>query len=162
MGSGRWDQPGMPHKGWRCVSVYDLGDEAGGGGEINYAVCEMCGNERIRFVHVMAHPDCDAQCEVGCVCAEKLSDDYVGPKRREAALKNRVSRRTRWLTRRWRVSAKGNRYLNLDGVNLGVRPTQTGRWAYWIGPRYSRGSYRTYDEARLALFDDYWDSAHAG
>lgn len=114
---------GMPHKGWRCVGVHDLGDGVGSGEEIDYAACEMCGNERIRFVHVMEHPDCDTQCEVGCICAEKLSDDYAGPKRRESAMKNRATRRARWLTRQWRVSAKGNRYLNIKGINVGVRRT---------------------------------------
>ncbi len=158
MGNGRWDQPGMPHKGWRCVGVHDLGDGVGSGEEIDYAACEMCGNERIRFVHVMEHPDCDTQCEVGCICAEKLSDDYAGPKRRESAMKNRATRRARWLTRQWRLSAKGNRYLNIKGINVGVRRTGANQWAYWIGTRHSKKVFPTMDAARLALFDDYWIS----
>jgi hypothetical protein len=56
-----------------------------------------------------------------------MSGDYEGPKRREAKLRNRAVRRTRWLQRKWRVSAKGNSFLNVDGHNLGVHPTKTKR-----------------------------------
>ncbi len=156
MGKGRGSRPGIPREGGRCVGVHDLGDGVGSGEEIDYAACEMCGNERIRFVHVMEHPDCETQCEVGCVCAEKLSDDYAGPKRRESAMKNRALRRSRWLTRKWQVSAKGNSYLNLKGINLGVRPTSSKQWAYWIGTRHSKKVFPTMVAAKLALFDDYW------
>jgi hypothetical protein len=85
-----------------------------------------------------------------------MSDDYEGPKRREARLRNRAIRRTRWLTRKWRVSAKGNSFLNLDGYNLVVYPTKTGRWGYKIGDRFGRKTFSTKQEAKLALFDDFW------
>jgi len=68
--------------------------------EIDYATCQMCGNEKIRYVYIMEHPNLDEHFEVGCVCAEKMSDDYEGPKRREAKLRNRTARRTRWLQRK--------------------------------------------------------------
>lgn len=44
----------------------------------------VCGNEKIRYVHVMEHPDPDKSCEVECVCAEEMNNDYGEPKRREA------------------------------------------------------------------------------
>lgn len=114
------------------------------------------GNEKIRYVHIMEHPDLDENFEVGCVCAEKMSGDYEGPKRREAKLRNRAVRRTRWLQRKWRVSAKGNSFLNVDGHNLGVHPTKTKRWGYRIDSRFSAKTYASKDEAKLALFDDFW------
>jgi hypothetical protein len=104
----------------------------------------------------MEHPDVEEALDVGCVCAEKMSDDYDGPKRREARLRNRSSRRTRWLHRKWRVSAKGNNFLNVDGRNLVVYPTKTGRWGYKIGDRFGPKTYPTVREAKLALFDDFW------
>lgn len=70
------------------------------GGRNRYATCQMCGNEKIRYVHIMKHPDLDENFDVGCVCAEKMSSDYEGPKRREAKLRNRAARRTRWLQRK--------------------------------------------------------------
>ena len=63
-----WDQPDVPHKGWIFLDVIDT--------ETAEATCEMCGNERIRYVHMMAHADYPERLSVGCVCAEKMSDDY--------------------------------------------------------------------------------------
>jgi hypothetical protein len=108
MSGNRWGQPGVPHKGWHCVDVVDLRADGESADETDYATCQMCGNEKIRYVHIMEHPDLDENFDVGCVCAEKMSGDYEGPKRREAKLRNRAARRTRWLQRKWRVSAKGN------------------------------------------------------
>ena len=78
MSGNRWDQPGVPHKGWRCVDVVDLRADGESADETDYATCQMCGNEKIRYVHIMEHPDLDENFEVGCVCAEKMSDDYEG------------------------------------------------------------------------------------
>ena len=77
MSGSRWDQPGVPHKGWHCLDVVDLRADGGPADETDYATCQMCGNEKIRYVHIMEHPDLDENFEVGCVCAEKMSDDYV-------------------------------------------------------------------------------------
>ena len=132
MSGNRWDQPGVPHKGWHCVDVVDLRADGESADETDYATCQMCGNEKIRYVHIMEHPDLDENFDVGCVCAEKMSGDYEGPKRREAKLRNRAARRTRWLQRKWRVSAKGNSSLNVDGHNLGVHMNKFKRWGYRI------------------------------
>lgn len=156
MSGNRWDQPGVPHKGWHCVDVVNLRADGEPADDTDYATCQMCGNEKIRYVHIMEHPDVEEALDVGCVCAEKMSDDYDGPKRREARLRNRASRRTRWLHRKWRVSAKGNSFLNVDGRNLVVYPTKTGRWGYKIGDRFGPKTYPTVREAKLALFDDFW------
>ena len=43
--SGKWSQIGVPHRGWTCVSVDDLGAPD--------AVCEMCETQAIRYVHHM-------------------------------------------------------------------------------------------------------------
>jgi hypothetical protein len=152
----RWDQLGVPHKGWHCEDVVDLRAGGESADAIDYATCQMCGNEKIRYVHIMAHPNLDEQFNVGCVCAEKMSGDYEGPKQREAELRNRAARRTRWLQRKWRVSVKGNSFLNIDGYNLVVYPTKTGRWGYKIGDRFGPRTYPTNNEAKLGLFDDFW------
>jgi len=94
MSGNRWDQPGVPHKGWHCVDVVDLRADGESADETDDATCQMCGNEKIRYVHIMEHPDLDENFDVGCVCAEKMSGDYEGPKRREAKLRNRAARRT--------------------------------------------------------------------
>lgn len=156
MSENRWDKVGIPHKGWNCIDVIDLRGDGAGSDETSYETCQMCGHEKIRFVHVMEHTDQEDSLRVGCVCAEKMSGDYVGPRQREAKLRNRAARRTRWLQRKWRVSAKGNSFMNVDGYNLGVHMNQSKRWGYRIESRFGMKTFATKDEAKLALFDDFW------
>ena len=44
MSGNRWDQPGVPHKGWHCVDVVDLRADGESADETDYATCQMCGN----------------------------------------------------------------------------------------------------------------------
>lgn len=53
MSGNLWSTAGITHKGWLCVEVIDLRADVTPSEETDYAVCQMCGNERIRFVHVM-------------------------------------------------------------------------------------------------------------
>lgn len=86
----------------------------------------------------------------------QMCGDYEEPKRREAKWCNRAARRTRWLQRKWRVSAKGDGFLNVDSHNLAVHMNKFKRWGYRIGSRFSTKTYAKKEEARLALFDDFW------
>ena len=88
-----WNKPGLPHKGWTCVDVIDLAEGIDETESIPYEQCEMCGNEKIRYAHVMSHPDYPDEIYVGCVCAEKMTGDYVNPRRCENELRNRAQRR---------------------------------------------------------------------
>lgn len=148
---GKWSKPGIPHKGWRCVDIEDLGAPD--------AVCEMCETQEIRYVHYMEHPDYKDVLGVGCVCAENLEEDYQAPRRRERVLKNVGQRRRRWLSRVWKVSAKGNSYLNTDGFNIVIFRQAKGSWGARIEDRaterskLSRRQYKSEDEAKLAVFD---------
>lgn len=154
--SGLWNQSGVPRKGWRCVGVEDLrpDDHA----DYAAATCEMCGQEQLRFVHAMEHDEYAEQLEVGCVCAEKMSEGYDG-KAREARLINRAKRKAHWLGRKWRTSRKGNQFLNVDGCNVGIYPAPNypGKWRWWISDCDGRASsnqrYENADAAKLALFD---------
>ncbi|HLF96648.1 MAG TPA: hypothetical protein VI457_05850 [Methylococcaceae bacterium] len=93
----------------------------------------------------MEHPDLGESFEVGCVCAEKMSDDYEGPQRREAKLRNRAVRRTRWLQRKWRVI----------GGMLHPSGNCTYRINYLIGDRSAPVPHATnpvpYDQGRRAF-----------
>lgn len=152
-----WSQSGVPHRGWQCIDVIDLRPHGQRAEDTVYAACEMCGNEPIRFVHVMRHDDYAGQLEVGCVCAEKMSDDYIGPRRREAELRNKAARKSKWLSRKWRTSAKGNHFLNVDGCNLVVFPNKfrPGKWGYGIDGEFSRDAFDFQEEAKLALFEEF-------
>jgi hypothetical protein len=149
---GKWSQQGVPHRGWRCVGVDDLGDPEA-------ATCEMCESQSIRYAHMMEHDNYAEVLSVGCVCAEKMSGDYVNPKRREQALKSSAGRRRRWLDRAWRTSAQGNAFLNTDGFNITIFLQADGKWSGRILDRTTDDSvtarkvYPTENAAKLAAFD---------
>ena len=73
--------------------------------------------------------------------------------------RNLAIRASRWLTRNWRESRKGNEFLNLKGYNLGVFPDSRhpGKWNWWIikgnYKRYGDGPYPSSDHAKMRLFD---------
>ena len=148
--TGKWAQPGVPHKGWTCVDVEDLNSPD--------HVCEMCETQGVRHLHTMEHPDYADGLRVGCVCAGHMERDLVGARKREDAFKASRSRRTRWLTREWRTSRAGNEYLNADGFNVVVYPVSDGFGARiehqetgWS--RMSKRRYATGEHAKLAAFD---------
>ena len=154
--SGKWDQLGIPHKGWNAVDVEDLGEPA--------ATCEMCRSRTIRYVHRVEHTQYDGQLRVGRVCAEKMTDDKVNPRERERRLRTEARQRVQWLARTWKVSSNGNPHLNADGVRVDVLPLNLGRDAgkfrYRIGDKSNFGSYLTLEDAKLAAFDAWRQAAH--
>lgn len=148
--SGLWEQPGVPHKGWRCVGVTDVCEDDPGA----YTSCQMCGQERVRYVHTMEHVDHDTL-DVGCVCAEKMENDYAAPKAREVTVRNRTARRATWLTRSWRLSKNGNWFLNVEGRNVGIMLSKfhAGKWCFRVEKNFDRRVFDSSDEAKLGLFD---------
>jgi hypothetical protein len=150
-GTGKWRQPGVPHRGWQCVNVEDLGEPI--------ATCEMCEVMSIRYVHEMFHPDYETL-HVGCICAGHMEQDLAGARKREQDFKQRASRRSRWLDRRWRESRNGNSFLNTqDGFNVVVFEKGEGWGARFVDKRtgrtrFSRRPYASEAEAKLAAFDE--------
>lgn len=149
-GSGKWSQEGVPHRGWTCTGIEDLGSPD--------VICEMCESQTIRYVHYMKHPNYDEELGVGCICAGNMEQDYEAATNRERSLKNVAQRRRNWLNRSWKISSKGNPYLNTDGFNI-VLYKQSGKWHGVITNRMtdeklkSRRSYATLEKAKLAVFD---------
>jgi len=149
--TGKWSSPGVPHKGWACDGVEDLGAPD--------AVCEMCELQEIRYVHTMSHPDFEGVLEVGCVCAERMEEDKVGPRQRERALRGAARRKSHWLDRRWRISSQGNSFVNTDGFNITIYRNGDGSWGGRISERATgrsitaRRRYESEAKAKLAAFD---------
>lgn len=159
MAGNLWNQNGVPHKGWECIKTYDLGDDCSPGEDIPYMSCQMCGNERVRYVHTMRHPEYHEDLDVGCVCAAKMSDDYAdGYRERERPLRNKAAAKSRWLKRAWKTSRKGNPMLKINGQFLTVFPStfKPGWWGYGIGGDFSKKAYPSQDAAKLALFEAFW------
>ena len=75
--TGKWTQPGVPHKGWVCVDIEDLGSPD--------HICEMCEIQDVRYVHVMEHANYAETLRVGCICAGHMEENLVGARLREDA-----------------------------------------------------------------------------
>lgn len=151
--TGLWDIPSVPHKGWQCINVVDLNpdDEE----DCDYASCEMCGREQIRFVHQMQHPGYPSGLDVGRVCAQKMSDDYIGPRSKEKQLLNKSTRRKRWLSRNWRTSRNGNSYLRISKLAVIVFPGKFGKWSFVVAGHPGSKWFATKQEAQLAAFEQF-------
>lgn len=73
-------------------------------------------------------------------------------------MKSRAGKRKRWLTRKWRISAKGNPWLRADGYRITVYE-RGGGWATTVSNednslvQHGRRNYKTQDQAKLAAFD---------
>ncbi|MBK9149104.1 MAG: hypothetical protein IPM12_14970 [Flavobacteriales bacterium] len=151
--SSRWNHPGLPHKGWRLVDVEDIRSEGQSESETDYETCQMCGNEKIRFVHTVSHPEHDEELRVGCVCAEKMTSDYSTPRRRETELRNRASRRRNWTKKKWKVSDKGSYYLKLDGkLVLIYRDKSSSQYKVKVDETWGKKRFKDLDDAKMAAF----------
>ena len=84
-----WNNPDVPHKGWHEETVIDT--------EAAVHTCEMCNKEEIRFIHVMLHPEHSEALHVGCVCAEKMSNDYISSQKNLKRAKLLANNKKTWL-----------------------------------------------------------------
>jgi hypothetical protein len=147
---GKWSLEGVPHRGWECIGFADLGYPA--------ATCEMCEAQEIRYVHTMSHPDYQEPLDCGCICASNMESDRAAAPERERQARNQQARRQGWLKRQWKISEKGNEYLNVDGCNVVVFPVGD-KWRARIAQQlgdHSRLSKRLYPSnaaAKLAAYD---------
>ena len=114
----RWNLPDVPHKGWILVDCVDLGASVFDSNNIRYETCEMCHNEKIRYIHILKHPLYPNEIHVGCVCACKLTEDYVKPREIEKELQNRYLRRSNFLKQKWIRNINGNLILNYKGERI--------------------------------------------
>ena len=143
--SNLWKRDDVPHSGWHCVNVEDLGAPVG--------ICEMCGYQIIRYAHYMEHPEYRSLV-CGCICAGKMEGDIEGARRRESELKNRLARRVSFFKRKWKVSMNGNDYLKLDDHLVVIcSALSRGMWKYAIDNVFSEKAYDSKEKAKAAAFD---------
>jgi len=147
---GKWSEAGVPHKGWECIDIIDLGEPS--------QQCEMCETSMIRYLHRMEHPNYREWLDVGCVCAGHMEGNLAASKTREASMKSRSGKRKRWLSRKWKTSGSGNPYIIADGYMVTVYPKGK-LWAASVmhvltkSVEYSKRQYKTVDEVKLSAFD---------
>ena len=148
--SGKWENPNIPHGGWKCVDIKDLGKPD--------MTCQMCEKEIIRYAHYMRHPGYQGMLIVGCICAGKMEGDLQNAKKRDAFMKSRMNKRKNWLDRKWKVSQKGNQYIKSDGFVV-VMKQRDGFWSAFV--QSEDGTYKKWssqknsneNEMKLAAFD---------
>lgn len=147
-GRGKWSHKGVPHKGWTCIDVEDRG--------VPDWICEMCETQSIRFVHYMEHRDYDQILGVGCVCAGNLEESVARARERDDQMRSRAGKRSRWLARKWKVSMKGNDWIEDEGYRITVY-AKDGGWGATVATdgfvHHARGVYTTPARAKLAAFD---------
>jgi hypothetical protein len=152
--SNFWNIPGIPHRGWNLVDVIDVREDGQSEDETDYETCMMCGNERIRFVHILEHSEISDELRVGCICAEKMTSDYVNPKRMENDLRNKAARRSNWINKDWKFSKNGNQYLNKDGHLLLIyRDKKTKKYKGAIDKTWGKKAFDTLIQVKTALFN---------
>jgi hypothetical protein len=136
-GRGKWSLDGVPRRGWRCVGIEDS--------EQLSTVCEMCESQVIRYLHFMQHT--------------AYQGDLVGARERDKLMTSRTNKRKRWLTRRWRISARGNEWITSDGFRVTVY-ARGARWGVTVAAvddddqvTHDWRTYPSSDAAKLAGFD---------
>ncbi|CAH1690639.1 conserved hypothetical protein [Hyphomicrobiales bacterium] len=147
MATGKWRDPGVPHKGWDYVGCEDSGSLS--------MICEMCEKEEIRHIHTVTHPDFPTELHVGCVCAENLTSDYAKPRAAEAALKRRRARLKTFLTKGWRQGLNGSLSRAWKGRRVLLAPRGIG-WIAKVNGAGGRKIFSARDDAGTAVFS-YFD-----
>ena len=117
------------------------------------AVCQFCGHEQIRFVHLLGHPSYPDIIRVGCVCACDLTNDYKNPKERERKLKSRASRKAKFPNRKWKPTRYGGETISLDGYRVTVGQLRNGLYRIWIKSKEGTLTYPDTKTAKLCAFD---------
>lgn len=153
--SNLWNIPNIPHKGWILQYVYDVRANCETIEETEYKTCMMCNNERIRYVHVVYHQDSSEELEVGCICAEKMTNDYVTPKRREKELRNKANRKRNFISHQWKLSKNGNLFTKKDGHHLLIfKDRKSKKYKCKIDSHFGMKSFESVLEAKKAIFNE--------
>lgn len=149
-----WKEPGIPRKAWTLIDVEDVREDGRAEWETDYETCMMCGNEKIRYVHIVEHSEVREQFRVGCTCAEKMTNDYLNPERRERELRNRANRRINWTKKDWKRSKNGNHFLNIEEHHLLIyRDKKTNKYKVKIGETFGKKTFDSLEKAKVAVFN---------
>ena len=150
--SNNWNKSGIPHKGWKLIDVYDVRDDGQSVEETSYETCMMCNNERIRFVHIVIHEEIEEEFTVGCICAEKMTGDYLNPKLLENELKSKSNKRANWTKRKWKTTENGNFKLTFEGHSLLIfYDKRTGKYKCKIDEQFGKKTFDTIAQAKMAV-----------
>ena len=150
----KWDKPDIPHKGWMFIDIEDVGEF--------YEQCEMCGQEKIRFVHILKHHEYPFEIRVGCDCASKMLNDYINPQKREREFKNKLNRFKTFSKIKWSHNGIKNTYsAKYKGEYITIIKSRYGNYGivfqnewYW---KFNGETVRDFDTAlkfAFSIFDE--------
>jgi hypothetical protein len=152
--SNRWNTLNIPHKGWVLLDVIDIREDGQSEEETDYETCMMCNNERIRYVHIVMHSEVKEEFKVGCVCAEKMTNDYLTPKKLEKKLKQRTAKRINWVKKIWKSTENGNYTLNYQEHRLLIfKDQKTKKYKCKIGEVWGKKSFDNMEQAKNAVYN---------
>lgn len=147
---------GAPLDGWECLTTYDVAEDA----DYDDAVlteCELCGCQRVRYVHVMRNPRYFEDVEVGCICAGIMEGNILAAKERERQLKNRAKRKLNFPNRKWKQTRTGGCFIRYRGKNVFINRHDNGYYicncngeTEW---QYKRRPIKDFLSACYAAFD---------
>ena len=144
-------EPGFPHKGWVWQGVEDSALHCS---SEDYPSCVFCDQRKIRYVHRLEHPAYPEPIDVGCVCAEILTKDYVNPQVHEKRLRSVAARRDKFPdSKRWEKGTTGLEWITLDMTRIGVFPVKGGGYKIKLDNRWGRLVFPDLREAKLRAFD---------
>lgn len=147
--TGKWLNPSTPKKGWKCKAVFDSGSVD------RWRLCEMCEARRIRYGHVVRHPD-HPELVVGSECVKDMTRNAEKVIARDRLMRSRARGRERWLNHAWTQSFKGNYYTKYKGITWIVfRKGAAWSFLYEAGDvtRFSQRLFKTEEDAMLHAYD---------
>ncbi|EMS99430.1 hypothetical protein H009_02418 [Agrobacterium tumefaciens str. Cherry 2E-2-2] len=151
-GRGKWAQPAVPHRGWQCVNVEDLGEPS--------QICEMCEVMEIRYVQYMHHPSFPQILGCGLVCAGHMEGDLTGAEGRDKALRSNARKRRDFPKRKtWYLNKNGNPQIKEGRFRITIFTTPAGFWKGVVNDAvknrsfFTRDRFQSLDEAKRAAFD---------
>jgi hypothetical protein len=127
MAHGKWQQAGVPHRGWLCVGEEDLDDVR--------ETCEMCEHQEIRYVQLMTHTEYPDVLRVGCDCAGYMSGHLLAAEDRDREMRNRANRLRTWRRRVWSsLAGRDGQVTFLQGMRVRIYRVEGG----WGGDVYDK------------------------
>ncbi len=145
---------GAPLEGWYCLEVIDVREDDP---EAPLWTCELCGCDRVRFVHVMDNPLYFEPVRVGCICAGIMEGNILAAEERERQMRNRAKRRRNFVTKQWRQNWRGCWYRMYRKKALTIMKRDDGSYIVSAGDSLARTykgrPIRDFCSAVYAAFD---------
>lgn len=137
---------GAPLSGWYCTEIIDVREDDP---EAPLSTCELCGCDKVRFIHVMEHEQYFEPVDVGCICAGIMEGDILAAKERERLMRNRAARKRNFMKKKWGRTAHGW-YLDYHHheILIGRKRSDTER----LGVKYQGRVLWTYKEKPITNF----------